>query len=222
MPGHSADKRSNLRQATNSPDGSSPNIARQGNAETTNSLAKCRRKSSAANHSLRISRTRSALAHSAEELSDYFSMSAIVGMLIAKDPPMVIITWNVVFKNFHGSEPLINHLREQVTQLEEYLSSCPADSVHLLVELARDLKSDTYTASLSLRLSDKFLRAQHADKAVKQAFDQAVTELGNQLKSQAGGTCKQGNARFADKPMAEGTGPQSYNDLVRRRQEVHR
>ena len=138
---------------------------------------------------------------------------------------MIIITWNVVTKNLHANDSLLKHMREQINQLEEYLPGLPPDSAHLLVELERDFDSDTYTAALSLRLAGNILRSQQPAKEVKRAFDAAVKDLASQLRSQKTAAPEAGpKARFSDLPMAQGTGPQSYEDVVReqqQRQKVH-
>lgn len=129
---------------------------------------------------------------------------------------MIIITWNVVTKNFHANESLLTHLREQVIQLEEYLQGFPPDSVHLLIEVDRDLKKDTYTAVLSLRLPKNILRSRQAAKEVKQALDGAVKDLANQLALHKPNTLeKSPRARFSEQAMAIGTGPQNYEDIAR-------
>jgi ribosomal subunit interface protein len=133
---------------------------------------------------------------------------------------MIIITWNVVNVNFHANESLLTHLREKITELEEYLGSFPPDMAHLLIELHRDLKTDAYSAVLSLRLSENILRAQQSAKDMKQAFDEALKALKSQLKSQKFAATKQ-RARFSDQPMIEHTGPQSYEELARQQQKAH-
>ena len=60
---------------------------------------------------------------------------------------MIIIAWNVVTKNFHATESLLDHLREKITELEPYLNDFPPDSVHLRIELARDLKTELYNGA---------------------------------------------------------------------------
>ena len=141
---------------------------------------------------------------------------------------MIIITWNVVTKNFHANESLLKHMREQINQLEEYLQGLPPDSAHLLIELDRNLRIDTYTAVLSLRLQEDILRSQQSAKEVKQAFDGAVKDLASQLAAHKRTALeKSPKTRFSDQPMAVGTGPQNYEEVVRdqnrqrKRQEVH-
>lgn len=141
---------------------------------------------------------------------------------------MIIITWNVVTTNFHANPSLLTYLREQITQLEQNIWDLPPDSAHLLVELTRDLHTDTYTAALSLRLPNTILSSAQAAKDVKQAFDGAVKALASELASQKDAAREKApTARFSDQPMASGTGPQTHEDIVReqnqrrRQQEVH-
>ncbi|HZR17418.1 MAG TPA: HPF/RaiA family ribosome-associated protein [Verrucomicrobiae bacterium] len=133
---------------------------------------------------------------------------------------MITIAWNVVNLNFHANESLLTHLRQKITELEPYLGGFAQDTAHLLIELRRDLKTDTYTAALSLRLADNILRSEQSAKYVKQAFDEALKGLVSQLKSQKSAAGQQ-QARFSDQPMAEGTGPQNYEELTRQHQNVH-
>jgi len=133
---------------------------------------------------------------------------------------MITIAWNVVNLNFHANESLLAHLRHKITKLEQYLGSFAQDTVHLLIELRRDLKTDTYTAALSLRLADNILRSQQSAKDVKQAFDEALKGLASEIKSRKFAASQQ-QARFSDQPMAEGTGPQNYEELTRQQHNVH-
>ncbi|MDB6110751.1 MAG: putative sigma 54 modulation protein/ribosomal protein [Pedosphaera sp.] len=130
---------------------------------------------------------------------------------------MTLITWNVVNKNFHATPSLLQHIRERILELEDYLDVVPSDSAHLLIELARNLETDVYSAALSLRLPGRILRSQQSDnKDVKQAFDEAVKALVGELKSQKAGAGGAGQkARVADQPMPAGTGPQSQEELER-------
>jgi len=133
---------------------------------------------------------------------------------------MIIINWNVVSANFHPNEPLLSHMRSRITELEPYLEDFPNDSVFLHIELARDLKTDVYTAELDLRLQKKVLSSRQSAKDVKQAFDSAIKDLFGQLVR----TARKGgqNARFANEPMPAGTGPQNRADMAREQgQEVH-
>jgi len=97
---------------------------------------------------------------------------------------MIIIAWNVVTKNFHATESLLDHLREKITGLEPYLNDFPPDSVHLRIELARDLKTELYNAALALRLPTAILRSQQSGREVRQAFDDAIHALANDIQSQ--------------------------------------
>jgi len=111
-------------------------------------------------------------------------------------------------------------LHEKITELEQYLGSYPADSVHLLIELRRDLKTDMYTAALALRLPEKVLYNEQTEKDVGQAFDRAVTALTGKLKAEKPGPSKQ-EAHFSERPMAEGTGPQNAEELERQTHKIH-
>lgn len=129
---------------------------------------------------------------------------------------MIIIPWNVVTTNFHATESLLMHMRNQITQLEQYLEDFPPDSLHLHVELTRDLNTGTYTDALSLRLPGNILSSAQAAKDVRQAFDGALKALAHEVASHrpvASGN--QPTARFSDQPMAAGTGPQNQADIVR-------
>jgi ribosome-associated translation inhibitor RaiA len=133
---------------------------------------------------------------------------------------MTLITWNVVNINFHAAPSLLQHIRGKITALEIYFDDYPPDSVHLLVELARDLTTDVYTATLSLRTPKEVLRSQQSAKDPKQAFDEALKSLAGQLKSKMPvASEEERKARFADQPLAEGTGPQTHEDLVREQQQ---
>jgi ribosomal subunit interface protein len=140
---------------------------------------------------------------------------------------MIIITWNVVTVNFAANPSLLSYMREQMTELEQYLQGLPPDSAHLLVELTRNLKTDDYTAMLSLRLQTDVLHSEQSAKDVKQAFDGALKKLANQLAAQKPAEREaETTARFSDQPMAAATGPQSYKEMMReqnqRQQQVHR
>src|SRR6266850_4677870 len=114
---------------------------------------------------------------------------------------MIMMNWNVVSENFHAKEPLLKHLRAKITEIEPYLEDFPPDSVFLHIELARDLRTDVYTAELDLRLPKKVLSSRHASKDVKQAFDSALKELVSEVAKFAvrrGGQ----KAQFAAEPMA--------------------
>lgn len=141
---------------------------------------------------------------------------------------MIIITWNVVTKNFNATESLLTHMRNQITQLEEYLQGLPPDSVHLLAELIQDLKTNRYSATLTLRLPRDILCAQEPADDLLNAFAGAINELRSQLESQK--PERRGErlpmrarvekeeakeTRFADQSQASGTGPRNYEDVVR-------
>jgi ribosome-associated translation inhibitor RaiA len=129
---------------------------------------------------------------------------------------MVIIPWNVVVANFRATQSLLMSMREQITQLEQYLEDLPPDSLHLLVELTRDLKTDTYTAALSLRLPGNILSSAQAAKDVKQAFDGSLKALAHEVASHGpGAKGRQPSVRFSDQPMSAGAGPQNQGDIVR-------
>jgi len=127
---------------------------------------------------------------------------------------MVIIPWNVVTTNFHATESLLMHMRNQISQLEQYLEDLPPDSLHLHVELTRDLSTGTYTVALSLRLPGNILSSAQAAKDVRQAFDGALEALAHEVASHKPGVPgKQPTVRFSDQPMAAGTGPQTRRTL---------
>jgi RNA polymerase sigma factor (sigma-70 family) len=137
-------------------------------------------------------------------------------------------SWNVETKNLHANESLLTKVREQLGTLQPFVKDYPPNSVHLLIELERDLKQDRYIATLTLRLPRNILRSrQTADDAMK-AFDGALQALRHQLESQkqdARGQRLPKHARtekeqwqsteFAEKPQAAGAGPQNYQEVVR-------
>src|SRR5581483_8725407 len=121
---------------------------------------------------------------------------------------MTIIAWHVESKNFHPSPSQLGHMREKVTELEQYLAGFAPDSAHLQVEAARDLIADTYNAVLTLSLPKKMFRSEGIGKEVNQAFGTSVKELAGQLAAQkpAASRGPQEEARPADRSKTEETG----------------
>src|SRR5213075_1018310 len=145
-------------------------------------------------------------------------------------------SWNVVKKNFHAHEQLRRKLRSKLTKLERHLQRFPHDAVHLQVVLERHPKNDLFSAALSLRIPSTLLRSEKQAPDPIPALDCAIKTLLRQLsgfksglrrealwkrKERRAGLHSATVFRFADAPMANGTGPQNEGDVIRALIEQH-
>ena len=145
-------------------------------------------------------------------------------------------SWNVVTKNFHAHEQLRRKLRSKLTKLERHLQRFPHDAVHLQVALERHPKKDLFSAALSLRIPSTLLRSEKQAPDPIPALDRAIKTLLRQLsgfksglrrealwkrKERRAGLHSAKVFRFADAPMANGTGPQNEGDVIRALIEQH-
>src|SRR5438093_1824428 len=139
-------------------------------------------------------------------------------------------SWNVVTKNFHAHEQLRQKLRSKLTKLERHLQRFPHDAVHLQVALERHPKKDLFSAALSLRIPSNILRSKKQAPDPIPALDRATKTLLRQLSGFKSGLRREALwkrkerraelhtakvFRFADAPMANGTGPQNEGDVIR-------
>ncbi len=138
--------------------------------------------------------------------------------------------WNLVTKNLHGHELLRKKIRQKISKLERHLKHFPADSVHLHIGLERHPRRKLYTAALTLRVPSNILRSEKTASDVIKAFDTAVKALLRELeslkaelrrevfwkrKTRRGLLRELKTAGFAAQPQAEGTGPQTDQDVLR-------
>src|SRR5436190_9082010 len=145
-------------------------------------------------------------------------------------------SWNVVTKNFHAHEQRRRKLRSKLTKLERHLQRFPHDAVHLQVALERHPKKDLFSAALSLRIPSTLLRSEKQAPDPIPALDRAIKTLLRQLsgfksglrrealwkrKERRAGLHSATVFRFADAPMANGTGPQNEGDVIRALIEQH-
>jgi ribosomal subunit interface protein len=145
-------------------------------------------------------------------------------------------SWNVVTKNFHAHEQLRRKLRSKLTKLERHLQRFPHDAVHLQVALERHSKKDLFSAALSLRVPSNILRSEKQAPDPIPALDRATKTLLRQLSGFKSGLRREALwkrkerraelhtakvFRFADAPMANGTGPQNEGDVIRALIEQH-
>jgi ribosomal subunit interface protein len=146
------------------------------------------------------------------------------------------IPWNFVTKNLQGSELLHKKLQEKITKLEKHLIHFPSDAVHLQVVLERHPKKPLHTAALTLRVPSNILHSEKSSPDVISAFDNAVKALLRELQSLKADLRRErfwkGKERrkqlrqlkttgFAAEPMAEGSGPQRFEDVIRELLQEH-
>ena len=140
------------------------------------------------------------------------------------------LPWNLVAKNLHGHELLRKKLREKIAKFEKHLKHFRPDTVHLQVALERHPQKVLHTAALTLRLPSNILRSEKFAPDVIKTFDDAVKALLRELESLKADLRREPlwkrkerrpqlrelkAASFATEPMAEGTGPQKLEDVVR-------
>ncbi len=139
-------------------------------------------------------------------------------------------TWNIVTKNFHAHEQLRGKVRQKLAKLERHLQRFTPDAVYLHVALEKYARKDLFRAGLVLRVPSNILRSDRRaadpipalDKAAKSLLRQ-LSEFKSRLRREPLWKRKQRRAelhaakalRFADVPMANGTGPQNENDVLR-------
>jgi len=142
----------------------------------------------------------------------------------------VSLPWNLVTKNLHGHELLRKKLREKISKLEKHLKRFAADAVHLQIILERHPRKPMHTAELTLRVPSDILHSEKSNSDVIKTFDAAVKALLRELESLKADLCREPlwkrkkrreqlralkSARFVSEPMAEGSGPQRHEDVVR-------
>ena len=146
------------------------------------------------------------------------------------------IPWNFVTKNLQGSELLHKKLQEKITKLEKHLIHFPSDAVHLQVVLERHPKKPLHTAALTLRVPSNILHSEKSSPDVISAFDNAVKALLRELQSLKADLRRERfwkrkerrkqlrqlkTTGFAAEPMAEGSGPQRFEDVIRELLQEH-
>ena len=139
------------------------------------------------------------------------------------------ITWNIVTENMAWSKALEEKFRPKLTKLERHLNHFPPDAVHLLISLERTRKKSWYTAALTLRVPHNILRAAKSARDPLPAFDNAVKALLRELAGLKARLRREPEwkrkerrhqlhaaklAAFAPEPMAAGTGPQNWRDVI--------
>ena len=141
------------------------------------------------------------------------------------------LPWNLVTKNLHGHELLRKKLHEKITRLEKHLKHFPPGTVHLQIVLERHARKPLHNAALTLRVPSNILHSEKSAPDVIKAFDDTIKSLLRELESfkaelrretfwKRKGRREQRRELeapgFATEPMAEGTGPQEMEDVVRR------
>ena len=140
------------------------------------------------------------------------------------------LPWNLVTKNLHGHELLRKKLHEKITRLEKHLKHFPPGTVHLQIVLERHARKPLHNAALTLRVPSNILHSEKSAPDVIKAFDDTIKSLLRELESfkaelrretfwKRKGRREQRRELeapgFATEPMAEGTGPQEMEDVVR-------
>lgn len=139
------------------------------------------------------------------------------------------LAWNLVSKHIRPHDQLQAKIREKICKLEEHLQHFPPETVHLLINLERHAKRDTFSAALTLRVPSNILHSQKESKGDPiPAFDEAMRALMRELKDlkaelrrevawrrdwRPGEEPLPRPLRFAEKPQAGG--PQSLADTLR-------
>jgi RNA polymerase sigma factor (sigma-70 family) len=138
--------------------------------------------------------------------------------------------WNLVTKNLHGHELLRKKLHEKITKLEKHLKHFPPGTVHLQIVLERHPRKPLHTAALNLRVPSNIVCSEKSAPDVIKAFDDAVKALLREAESFKADLRREPlwkrkerrtrlrelkAASFATEPMAEGTGPQKLEDVIR-------
>ncbi len=146
--------------------------------------------------------------------------------LYQNERPM-IVTWNIVSRNIGLSAELREQLRRKLAALEADLQSFPPEKIHLQIMLERQARNARSTVALTLRLPANIIRVEKSAAEAGKAFDGALKALQDELKSsqppgrlarrrgQSSEPDREAAVGFTPEPMAEGTGPQRLEDMVR-------
>jgi ribosomal subunit interface protein len=143
------------------------------------------------------------------------------------------ISWNIVNKNVSPSVSLKQKLTRKVAVLAKYLIHFPPETLHLQVVLAKLMKRDLYTVSLTLRMPSNILHAEKSSHDLFEAIDSAVAVLLREVKSlnadlpgeyqwkrpACRARLRADEALFFSEPLAEG--PQTHADMVSELLRVH-
>lgn len=140
------------------------------------------------------------------------------------------LSWNLLTKNLRGRELLHDKIRQKIGKLEKYLVHFPPDTIHLQINLERNLKKQLFIAGLTLRLPSNILHTEKSAEDVITAFDDSVKALLRELESLKANLRREftwkrkprrqvlrevKSARFAPEPLPVGEGPQKPEDLLR-------
>jgi len=143
------------------------------------------------------------------------------------------ISWNIVNKNVSPGVSLKQKLTRKVAVLAKYLIHFPPETLHLQVVLAKLMKRDLYTVSLTLRIPSNILHAEKSSHDLFEAIDSAVAVLLREVKSlnadlpgeyhwkrpACRARLRADEALFFSESMAEG--PQTHADMVSELLRVH-
>jgi ribosomal subunit interface protein len=140
------------------------------------------------------------------------------------------LSWNLLTKNLRGRELLHDKIRQKISKLEKYLVHFPPDTIHLQINLERNLKKKLFIAGLTLRLPSNILHTEKSAEDVITAFDDAVKALLRELESLKASLRRESEWKrksrrqslremkttpFATEPLPAGEGPQKPEDLLR-------
>lgn len=144
-----------------------------------------------------------------------------------------IRSWNIVNKNVSLGVSLKQKLARKVAVLAKYLIHFPPETLHLQVVLAKLMKRELYTASLTLRIPSNILHAEKSSHDLFEAIDSAVAPLLREVKSLKAdlrgefhwkrpacrARLRADEALFFSEPMAAGR--QTHADMVSELLRVH-
>jgi ribosomal subunit interface protein len=137
--------------------------------------------------------------------------------------------WNLVARNLRGQELLRKNIRDKISRLEAHLKHLPPDAVHLHIALERQASTESYIATLALRLPSNIVHCEKSADDITRAFDDAVAEITHELESlkhefPGDSFLKQKEPHepahrfeeiaFSTEPQDAGAGPQTYEEVV--------
>jgi RNA polymerase sigma factor (sigma-70 family) len=143
--------------------------------------------------------------------------------------PQNSFSWNIVTKGFHAHGQVKQKVRSALSKLERHLEHFPSDAVHLHVVLEKHPRKPEFTAGLVLRVPSNILRSTQVGSDPVSALSGAVktllrrlvslkSELRREVLWKRKGRRAQLRAskplRFAATPLASGTGPQNFGDVI--------
>jgi ribosomal subunit interface protein len=138
------------------------------------------------------------------------------------------IAWNIVNHTGEAFELVSEKIRRKIVKLETLLRHFPQDAVHLQITLDEESKRKAYVVGLNLRVPSNVLHVSKESKSLVKAIDEAVRTLLLQLEKDKSRRRREHLMKhrdrkaappaipFAEKPLAQGTHPQSRADLIQK------